>query len=142
MPLLNNKVEHQNNPKGQAQNPIVRGKFPVHQSSRNYSSYRLNKVLASLMVFCFLLSMTTYTFVLNKESMISDLHKQINETNFENIDLQNRVDHLQSFYNINKRVSKVDFLKQADKIIEVESAKQIKTTSNALNTKVHTISGY
>lgn len=65
--------------------------------------------------------MLSYLGVVAQESRIKELHSAANKVNYENIELQNKVDYLKSFYVLDDKVQKIDFLKKPDRIIEVES---------------------
>ena len=66
--------------------------------------------------------------VVTRESVVKDLHFKTNKIYYENIDLQNSVDNLKSFYAIDNQVSKINFLKKADKVIEVKAVDNITPT--------------
>ena len=63
--------------------------------------------------------------VVSREAVVQDLHFKTNKIYYENIDLQNSVDNLKSFYAIDNQVSKINFLKKADKVIEVKAVDNI-----------------
>ncbi len=80
---------------------------------------KINTILAYSLIPAILTSMISYLGVIAKENRVKDLHFLTNKLNYENIELQNRVDYLKSFYTIEDKVQKIDFLKKADKVMEV-----------------------
>ncbi|OGI00727.1 MAG: hypothetical protein A2Y25_11705 [Candidatus Melainabacteria bacterium GWF2_37_15] len=102
---------------------VVSGNFPAHQPVA-YEKPAIMKV-NSLLVVCLLpviiLSMISYFGVVAKENKVKELHSATNKINFENIELQNKVDSLKSFYALDNKVQKMDFLKKPDQVIEVQS---------------------
>ncbi|MDD3151203.1 MAG: hypothetical protein PHV68_10285, partial [Candidatus Gastranaerophilales bacterium] len=73
------------------------------------------------LISCIIISMASYSFVIAKQSKMSAIQQKTAEINYENAELQNKVDFLKSFYNINKQVSKIKKLQKAEKIIEVKT---------------------
>ncbi len=102
------------------QNPVVRAKFPAKTSVYPKPAIlKINKILAFSLLAAVFLSMASYLGVIAKENKIKEFHSLTNRINHENIQLQNQVDYLKSFYLIDHKVQKVDFLKKPDKVIEV-----------------------
>jgi len=101
---------------------IVSGNFPQKPSLYEKPAIlKTNKILAFSLLMVVILSMTSYLFVLSKESRVKELHSATNKLNYENVELQNKVDYLKSFYVLDDKVQKIDFLKKPDQIIEVQS---------------------
>lgn len=86
------------------------------------SILKLNKILFISLIIVVVISMTTYMGVVSKESKIKELHAITNKVNFENIELKNKVDYMKSFYALDHKVQKMDFLKKPDQIMEVKSS--------------------
>lgn len=81
--------------------------------------FGINIVLGFLLLIAMILSMVSYFAVTARESRIKELHTATNQLNYENIELQNKVDSLKSFYVLDTKVQKIDFLKKPDKVMEV-----------------------
>ena len=56
-----------------------------------------------------------------KEVQLNQISRATLELNYENDELQNKVDSLQSYYNIDKAVSKTNFLQRAKQVVEVNT---------------------
>ena len=105
---------------------IIRGKFPAQQSLYEKPViFRVNTILIFSLLIVMILSMLSYLVVITKESKIKELHSVTNKINYENIELQNKVDYLKSFYALDNKVQQIGFLKKADKVIEVNSQAKI-----------------
>ncbi len=75
-------------------------------------------ILALLVFFC----LVCYYFVSCKEVQLNQISRETLELNYENEDLQNKLDSLQSYYNIDKAVSKTNILERAKQVDEVDAA--------------------
>lgn len=107
----------------QPNNQILQIDFPAFENYKELAVFKFNRFLTCLLLTGIVLSMASYSVVINKESVIATVHKQTNDMNTENVELQTKVDYLKSFYNINKQVSKLSSLKKADKVIELSTIK-------------------
>ena len=75
-------------------------------------------VLGLLVLFC----LVCYYFVSCKEVQLNQISRETLELNYENEELQNKVDSLQSYYNVDKAVSKSNILERAKQVVEVDAA--------------------
>ena len=112
---------YKNNEQYNAQNAIVQGDFPKYDNLRELSLYRFNRLLSFLLIGSVIASMVSYSMVVAKENTLAVIHSKTNEVNFENLELQNKVDQVKSFNTINNRIAMVDFLKKPDTVMEVKS---------------------
>ena len=123
-----NLADHKSNKKKITvpQKSLIRGKFPAQVSIYPKPRIlRVNSILFVALAAAVMFSMISYLAVTAKESSVKELHFSTNKINYENIELQNRVDYLKSFYAIDDKVQKIDFLKKADKVMEVEEKNSI-----------------
>lgn len=121
------------------QNPMIKGDFPSQKKNLGeLSVFMLNRFLGVSLIVTILASMMSYFLVVSKENAVISIHNKTNELNMENIELQNKVEQAKSYYNINYKVSKVDFLKKPDKIMEVTALASVpekKKTTERLESK-------
>ncbi len=100
---------------------IISGYFLNEKSYKELIIARVNNflyvVLACLILFC----LVCYYFVSCKEVQLNQISRDTLELNFENDELQNKVDSLQSYYNIDKAVSSANILERAQKVVEVNA---------------------
>ncbi|HSA07019.1 MAG TPA: hypothetical protein P5556_07545 [Candidatus Gastranaerophilales bacterium] len=108
------------------QNRVIQGKFSEQNSAyKKPVIIKINVILAFALLLSVVLCMVSYLGVIAKESKIKELHISTNKINYENIELQNKVDYLKSFYNVDDKVQKIDFLKKADQVMEVKERNEI-----------------
>ena len=80
----------------------------------------------------------SYYFVLTCEIKLNDLSRQTVILNNENTDLQNQLDRLKSFSNVDKTFQQNNMLKRAGQVIETEVNVPTKTLIEiAFALKVH-----
>ena len=101
-----------------AVNSIIEGYFPKENLVKHMAIKKVNKML------CFLLSLLigvviiSYYFVLSCEIKLNDISRQTVILNNENEELQNRLDSLKSFNNVDKTLQKNNMLQSSGKVIE------------------------
>ncbi len=102
-------------------NQIISGYFLNEKSYKEMIIARVNNflyvVLGVLVFFC----LVCYYFVSCKEVQLNQISRETLELNYENDELQYKVDSLQSYYNIDKAVSKSNILERAKKVVEVDA---------------------
>lgn len=123
------RIEHKNsvtNPISQnviqdGNSQIISGYFLDEKPYKELIIQRVNNflycVLGLLVVCCFVF----YYFVSCKEVQLNQISRETLEINYENDELQNKLDSLQSYYNIDKAVSKANILERATKVVEVDA---------------------
>ena len=102
-------------------NQIISGYFVNEKSYKEIIIQRFNNflycLLATLVIFCFI----GYYFVSCKEVQLNNISRETLELNYENDELQNKLDGLQSYYNIDKAITKANILERAQNVIEVSA---------------------
>ena len=107
---------------------IISGYFIEDQSYKQMIIERVNAflycVLASLIVVC----LVAYYFVTVGESKLNKIQKETLSLNYSNEELQNELDNIQSYYNVDKTVTKTNMLHSAELIMELPeiTAPQVK----------------
>ena len=107
---------------------IISGYFIEDQSYKQMIIERVNAflycVLASLIVVC----LVAYYFVTVGEGKLNKIQKETLSLNYSNEELQNELDNIQSYYNVDKTVTKTNMLHSAELIMELPeiTAPQIK----------------
>ena len=127
-----------------AQNPInnnqiISGYFLDEKPYKEMIIQRVNNflyiVLGLLVLFC----LVCYYFVSCKEVQLNQISRATLELNYENEELQNKVDSLQSYYNIDKAVSKTNILERAKHVVEVDAIDLPNLNFNKANKKKHSL---
>lgn len=111
---------------GLSKKSVIKGDFSSYKINyRELRIYKFNKFLAFSLLTLAFLSMASYLAVVLREVTVKDIHNKTNKIYYENLDLQNSVDNLKSFYAIDNKVSKINFLKKADNVIEVKAVNNV-----------------
>ena len=85
-----------------AVNSIIEGYFPKENVVREMAIIRVNKMLCVMICALIAVVIVSYYFVLSCEMKLNDLSRQTVILNNENTDLQNQLDKLKSFSNVDK----------------------------------------
>ena len=113
------------NPVNNAQsedNQIISGYFLQELPYKELIIARINGFLYFILAFLVLFCLICYYFVSCKEVQLNQISRETLELNYENEDLQNKLDSLQSYYNIDKAVSSTNILERAKQVVEVNAA--------------------
>ena len=118
---------------------IISGYFLNEKPYKELIIQRVNNflygILAFLVVFCFI----AYYFVSCKEVQLNQISRETLELNYENDELQNKLDSLQSYYNIDKAVSKANILERARQVVEVDAIDLPNLNTKSANQKGHSL---
>lgn len=123
---------------------LVYGNFPVYHSKQNRFILILNRTLSAILIGLILLSMICYCFVVSKQKYINTLHRDTRKLNIENNDLQNKVDYLKSFYNVDSKITYYDYLVKPKQVIEVKesSSPNVLVEAAPSGAKINSMIGY
>ena len=103
-------------------NPVISGYFVKEKSYKEIIISRINTALCGILGCLVLLCLVSYYFVVVNEIELRQLSKETIALNFDNSDLQNKLDNLQSFSNVDIQVSKLNMLQRAKQVIELSAA--------------------
>ena len=115
-----------------AVNSIIEGYFPKENVVRQMAIKRVNKMLSIIIGMLIAVVVISYYFVISCEMKLNDLSRQTVILNNENTDLQNQLDTLKSFSNVDKTFQKNNMLKRAGQVIETP---EITVDSTDITTK-------
>ena len=101
-----------------AVNSIIEGYFPKENVVKQMAIKRINKMLCIAISLLIAVVVVSYYFVLSCEMKLNELGRQTVILNNENTDLQNKLDTLKSFSNVDKTFQKNNMLKRAGQVIE------------------------
>ena len=101
-----------------AVNSIIEGYFPKENVVRQMAIKRVNKMLSIIISLLIVVAVVSYYFVVSCEIKLNELSRQTVILNNENTDLQNKLDSLKSFHNVDKTFQKNNMLKRAGQVIE------------------------
>lgn len=115
------KTSYHQNPINSAvsSNSVISGYFVSEKSYKEIIISRINTALCCVLGFLILVCLVSYYFVVEKEIQLRKLTKETIALNYENSDMQNKLDNLQSYSNVDKTVSRLNILHRAKQVIEV-----------------------
>lgn len=102
--------------------PIIRGEFPQYKSHKELAIRRVNASMCGLLGILVLISLVSYYTLTSKEIKLNEIRKETQAINDENIDLQNKLDYLNSYYNVDKTMKNKNMLHRAQQVIEIPAA--------------------
>ncbi len=101
-----------------AVNSIIEGYFPKENLVKDMAIKRVNKSLCIILSILIVVAVISYYFVISCEMKLNDLSRQTVILNNENEELQNRLDSLKSFNNVDKTFQQNNMLKRSGQVIE------------------------
>lgn len=113
------RQNYQNNP--QYYNSIIEGYFPKENTRKDMAIKKINSTLTVFLGVFIVLTSISYYFSSANEMVLNDLNRQTVVLNDENSDLQNKLDRLKSFNNVDMTMQKNNMLQKARQVIEVKA---------------------
>lgn len=108
---------YQSNP--QQYSPIIEGYFPKEISLKEMAIRKINTTLTILLFIALFFTAVSYYFATANEITLNNLSRQTIILNDENADLQNKLDKLKSFNNVDITMQKNNMLQKAQQVIEI-----------------------
>ncbi len=115
-------IKKQNRRHNSLNNPVISGYFVKEKSYKEIIISRINTCLCGILACLVIVCLVSYYFVVISEIELRKLSKETIALNYDNSDLQNKLDNLQSFSNVDFQVSKLNMLQRANQVIEVSAA--------------------
>lgn len=126
---LNNQHEnYQTNP--QTTGSVIEGFFPKENIRKEMAIRKINTTLTVLLGVSIVLTAVSYYFATANEMVLNNLSRQTVVLNDENAELQNKLDRLKSFNNVDMTMQKSNMLQKAQQVMEIPAV-----SSNAVNDK-------
>ncbi len=112
--------------------PIKRDVEVVKVNKENKKQHKSREQLVLMLNTAFLVLigifsagfLVIYSMVAIKEDKLASLHSKINELNFENIELENKLENVKSYYSVDNKVAESNTLDKAKKVIEIDTLAQ------------------
>lgn len=116
-----NRAGYAENPAQQA--PVIEGYFYYNKENlvKEMAIRRINQTLCGLLGVFLVITFFSYYFAMTNEVTLNTLSRQITTLNDENADLQNNLDRLKSFNNVDSKMLENNMLQKAAKVIEVQA---------------------
>ena len=103
------------------QTQVIEGYFQKEISLKAMAIRKVNKTLCGLLGIAIVFAFVSYYFAMSDELALNKLSRQITTLNDENAELQNSLDRLKSFNNVDDKMIQNSLLTKAEKVIEVQA---------------------
>ena len=101
------------------QAPVIEGYFHKESSVKEMAIRKVNSTLCAILGVFVSVAFISYYFEMSNEITLNTLSRQVTTLNDENAELQNNLDRLKSFNNVDNRMTEYNLLQKAAKVIEV-----------------------
>ena len=101
-------------------NSIIEGYFPKENLVKDMAIKRVNKMLCIILSLLVAVVVVSYYFVISYEIKLNDISRQTVILNNENEELQNKLDSLKSFNNVDKTLQQNNLLQRPGQVIETQ----------------------
>ena len=129
----------------QQQAPVITGYFHKENFYKEMAIRKVNATLCGILGVFVLAAFISYYFEMCNEITLNTLTRQVTTLNDENAELQNQLDRLKSFNNVDYKMAKYNLLQKAAKVIEVPAVRtnmDIEPQKKPLSTFVNWAIGY
>ncbi len=116
------------------QDTVIEGIFEQEDNEKQMAIRKLNFTLCILLAVLIAVTTVSYYFATATEITLNNLSRETSVFNDENVELENQLDKLKSFNNVDKSLQKSNTLAKAKQVIEVEevsSANLAKATTDS-----------
>lgn len=110
------------------ENQVIEGYFQKEISQKAMAIRKVNKTLCGLLGIAVLVAFVSYYFAMSNELSLNKLSRQITTLNDENAELQNHLDRLKSFNNVDNKMMQYSMLTKAANVIEVQAVNSVAPT--------------
>lgn len=124
-----NKQYHEN---PLEQNHVIEGYFPKENTTKEMAIRQINTTLTILLAAFIVITAVSYYFATANEMVLNDLNRQTVVLNDENSDLQNKLDKLKSFNNVDMTMQKSNMLKKAQQVMEIPEVSSSAVADNKI----------
>ena len=117
--------------------------IPSKKQLNSSNSTKLNFALLTVGAFFTICFIAIYSIVALSETKLANLHTKISELNYENIELENKLENVKSYYSVDTKVSNTADFEKAKNVLEVNHV-GIKTTEHkkTKNSNLNTVTGF
>lgn len=104
---------------------VIEGYFQKEISQRALAIRKVNKTLCCFLGIMVMVAFISYYFAMTNELTLNKLSRQITTLNDENAELQNHLDRLKSFNNVDNKMMQFSALTKAENVIEVQAVSSV-----------------
>lgn len=109
---------------------VIEGFFQPEDIEKNMAIKKLNFTLCIMLIVLIAITTVSYYFASANEMTLNDLSKETMIYNYENTDLENKLDKLKSFNNVDTSMQKNNILTKAKQVIEVPEVNSTTSVNN------------
>ncbi len=110
---------------------VISGYFNKYVVYKETVIAKVNSTLSFILFLFVLITVGSYYFSSLSEVKLNELRKDVIAINDENIELQNKLDYLSSFYNVDRTIKNAKLLDTAKRVMEVD-VRNNEDTQNSL----------
>jgi len=99
--------------------PVIEGYFFKENLMKEMAIRKINMSLCTVLGLLIMVAFVSYYFEMSNEITLNTLSRQVTTLNDENAELQNHLDKLKSFNNVDSKMAQQNLLQKAVKVIEV-----------------------
>ncbi len=100
---------------------IISGYFNKYVIYKETVIAKVNSTLSFILFLLVLITVGSYYFTSLSEVRLNELRKEVIAINDDNIELQNKLDYLSSFYNVDRTIKNANLLQTAKLVMEVDA---------------------
>ena len=119
------------------QTQVIEGYFYKENVLKEMAIRKVNMTLCLLLGVAVVAAFVSYYFEMSNEITLNTLSRQVTTLNDENSELQNQLDKLKSFNNVDAIMEKHNLLQKAAQVIEVPHVASVATVKNHKNSSSH-----
>lgn len=117
------------------QDTVIEGIFEQEDDVKSMAIRKLNFTLCILLAILIAVTTVSYYFATATEITLNNLSRETSVFNDENVELENQLDRLKSFNNVDESMQKNNLLSKAKKVIEVEEVDSANVAKNTLDSR-------
>ena len=117
------------------QDTVIEGIFELENDEKHMAIRKLNFTLCILLAFLLAVTTISYYFATATEMKLNDISRETSVFNDENAELENQLDKLKSFNNVDKSMQKSNLLTKAKQVIEVPEVNSTKVTKKTFDSQ-------
>lgn len=125
---------------------VIEGYFYKENLVKEMAIRKVNQSLCGVLLLAIVGVVVSYYFAMTNELALNVLSRKITALNDENAELQNHLDRLKSFNNVDSKLVEFNVLQKPEKVIEVQAvattAPVMKKIKKDLNSKMFWSVGY
>jgi len=100
---------------------VIEGYFYKENLVKEMAIRKVNQSLCAILMASILCVIVSYYFAMTNELALNVLSRKITTLNDENAELQNRLDRLKSFNNVDSKMAQFNVLQKPEKVIEIQA---------------------